>query len=740
MNANRAVTSRASDLDYARRLLGEPQDLTAAVEALTADHGAKAGCASDGVSVIIPSYHSGTTLRECLDSIYSQSLARDLYEVIVVINGPSANNSSETANELQDRYQGLDLRVLSTARASAGYARNIGLAAARREYVTFVDDDDRVAPDFLRLLLEAARPDAIAVATIADSRAQECDVSWGALAKRIADIAPQDSVAIADQPWLLGFNACKIVPRALLAGAEYDTELTSGEDVVFFAHLLAVRDLRAYIVEPSERGAYLRTIRQGSVSRQDDSFEFSVLDRLAVIKRLLEMDVHGEPGTKAIQQLVSAQAGFVQRYLVTHPEQRDRVAAAIRQRVPFGFPWRMLRTESVKDLAICYCFAPYMDTSAVVAAKVIADRRKVVDVISNNMSPARSRDKALGGIVEEWIAERIEIDTRPAFSDWALISEFADAALKRAELQNAVRGGYKTLYSRALWVGSHVAAARFKLRHWGTAWTAEFSDPLRRGVDGSARQGALNGNATEQELVRALSRRGYATDKIATLFDLVELATYALADELVFTNENQRDAMLGAVEDKKLSAAALAKSVVRRHPSPPAHAYDLVSSTYVLPPAVRNIAYFGAFYKNRGIDEVMVAIANLASRERSQIRLHVFSNSNEEVSARALELGVASNVHSNGYRPYPEFLNLASRFDVLIVNDVTMPPGEKNPFLPSKLSDYRGSGVPIWALTEEGSPLDAEDVAYKSRVGDSRGAVSVLTDIALRRKVSSRGH
>ena len=77
-----------------------------------------------------------------------------------------------------------------------------------------------------------------------------------------------------------------------------------------------------------------------------------------------------------------------------------------------------------------------------------------------------------------------------------------------------------------------------------------------------------------------------------------------------------------------------------------------------------------------------------------------------------------------------EFLNLSTKLDVLIVND-TLTKGyfDVNPFLPSKYSDYLGSGNDIWAICEEYSVLDSLDIKYKSYIDDYQSTKDTLYKI-----------
>jgi hypothetical protein len=71
---------------------------------------------------------------------------------------------------------------------------------------------------------------------------------------------------------------------------------------------------------------------------------------------------------------------------------------------------------------------------------------------------------------------------------------------------------------------------------------------------------------------------------------------------------------------------------------------------------------------------------------------------------------------------------LTTKFDCLIVNDAHKK-GEINPYLPSKVSDYLGSGTDIWALYEENSTLSKLDLKYKSINGDIESTKKTLKQI-----------
>ncbi len=103
------------------------------------------------VSVVIPSYEAGSLLLEALTSVQEQqgfSLGLDL-EVLVADDG-SARPDSAQAMAAAAAMPGV--RVLRTAgRTGPSSARNLAARHAQGQWLSFLDADDRYAPDALAL-------------------------------------------------------------------------------------------------------------------------------------------------------------------------------------------------------------------------------------------------------------------------------------------------------------------------------------------------------------------------------------------------------------------------------------------------------------------------------------------------------------------------------------------------------------------------------------------------------------
>ena len=106
---------------------------------------------SPKVSVVIPVYNAGDTIRKCLDSIISQTLTE--WEAILVDDG-----STDESGIICDEYvkQDLRIRVIHKENGGVSAARQTGLDATNGEYVIHTDPDDWVEPTMLEELFNKA--------------------------------------------------------------------------------------------------------------------------------------------------------------------------------------------------------------------------------------------------------------------------------------------------------------------------------------------------------------------------------------------------------------------------------------------------------------------------------------------------------------------------------------------------------------------------------------------------------
>ena len=101
------------------------------------------------VSIIVPIYNVKSFLEECIESLINQSYSN--IEIILVNDG-----STDDSKDICEKYKRNDKRIELYNKSNGGLsdARNYGIDRANGEYIVFVDSDDVVDRDYIKLLVE----------------------------------------------------------------------------------------------------------------------------------------------------------------------------------------------------------------------------------------------------------------------------------------------------------------------------------------------------------------------------------------------------------------------------------------------------------------------------------------------------------------------------------------------------------------------------------------------------------
>ena len=192
------------------------------------------------ISVIIPVYNGEKYLASCVENIREQTY-RNLE--IIIINDGSSDGTGQVCERLQQMYDNVQIITLGDEGVSA--ARNAGMEAAKGEFITFVDADDRLRADMLRILYDCILT-------------TECDVAgcrffvwkneddWkNAVEKDVEQpISASFQIYTPDlyigEAVLQGNSRCwsKLYRKAALGKTRFRTELSIGEDMLFLMDML----------------------------------------------------------------------------------------------------------------------------------------------------------------------------------------------------------------------------------------------------------------------------------------------------------------------------------------------------------------------------------------------------------------------------------------------------------------------------------------------------------------------
>ena len=115
------------------------------------------------LSLVIATYNRAESLITALTSVVEQSAPKSEWECVVV-NNNSTDNTAERFKAFVEAYPDVQLRMVNEARQGLSFARNRGIGESVGEYIAIIDDDERIAPEFISsyIALFDTTPDAVA--------------------------------------------------------------------------------------------------------------------------------------------------------------------------------------------------------------------------------------------------------------------------------------------------------------------------------------------------------------------------------------------------------------------------------------------------------------------------------------------------------------------------------------------------------------------------------------------------
>lgn len=208
------------------------------------------------VSVIVPVYNVEEYLERCLKSILSQTHKN--FEVILVDDG-----STDSSGSLCDEYKQVDNRITVIHKKNGGLssARNVGIEHSIGEYLTFIDSDDYIAPDYLEILLHLILQYKTSIATVQSIKTNTSDFigceNWKETVLNTSEALFQMCV----NGWF-GVSAwAKLYHRDMFANYRFpDGKLY--EDMLTIPYVVAQSEL----VASSSKKLYYWYERQGSIT------------------------------------------------------------------------------------------------------------------------------------------------------------------------------------------------------------------------------------------------------------------------------------------------------------------------------------------------------------------------------------------------------------------------------------------------------------------------------------------
>lgn len=189
------------------------------------------------ISIITPVFNKEKYVNNILLDISKQSFQN--FECIIVDDG-----STDLSGKLCDDFAAKDDRfcVLHISNGGVSRARNIGLTRATGQYVTFIDADDHVEPDYLMQLytdIESSRADMVIAGLEKfweDGRPPfTTEVPYDGV-RSIKQLMPEFA-QVQKRTGIYGYGCGKLMRRDLIADTRFSEWLRLAEDFEFYLRL-----------------------------------------------------------------------------------------------------------------------------------------------------------------------------------------------------------------------------------------------------------------------------------------------------------------------------------------------------------------------------------------------------------------------------------------------------------------------------------------------------------------------
>lgn len=182
------------------------------------------------ISVIIPVYNRDYCLSRCLESVLQQTFAD--WECILIDDGSTDRTLSVCYSYVEKDSR---FRVYSQPNGGVSVARNRGLEQACGEYIAFIDSDDWVDSDYLRLLYESVGKDIMPLCSMdvqcIDGYKINCSIQdiLYRMDSNVVDLLTTDLFGLLCGP------SCKLYNRSVIEihNVRFLSGISWGEDLIF---------------------------------------------------------------------------------------------------------------------------------------------------------------------------------------------------------------------------------------------------------------------------------------------------------------------------------------------------------------------------------------------------------------------------------------------------------------------------------------------------------------------------
>ena len=230
------------------------------------------------ISIIVPVYNVENYLERCVESILKQTYTN--FELLLINDG-STDQSGDLCDQLVSKNG--NIKVFHLENAGVSNARNVGIQNSTGEWITFIDSDDFITPDYLETLISAVRTDI----SVGFSVARLHHVKNGQVTD-LPDFSGQESVWSAEQTMkeLLMtartsfFPVAKLFKKELIEDFKFSTDYHLAEDALFLTEVMLETKCNSVFID---KPIYYYDHREGSATTSVNNHVFDTIEVYKII-------------------------------------------------------------------------------------------------------------------------------------------------------------------------------------------------------------------------------------------------------------------------------------------------------------------------------------------------------------------------------------------------------------------------------------------------------------------------
>lgn len=246
---------------------------------------------SNKISVIIPTYKPDYYIWECLDSVKNQTLNKELFEVILVLNGDKEPYYKKI-NDYIVKNRLDNFKLIYTGEKGVSNARNIALDEAAGNYIAFLDDDDLFSIEYLEKFYEILEESTLYIA-----KYQPFNEKTKKNVKNFKFKLNNTTKNLIDYRSDFSCIGGKIIPKNIINNTRFNTNYINGEDSLF---MIKISKNIKKIKTLGENILYLRRIRQDSVGNSKKSKKYILKNSLLMLREYFKVFLKKEYNKKLI--------------------------------------------------------------------------------------------------------------------------------------------------------------------------------------------------------------------------------------------------------------------------------------------------------------------------------------------------------------------------------------------------------------------------------------------------------